>query len=411
MNSLKKTFSRSTHKLKQSFGGKKKSGSTEYTLLLKTLKAQSKSLSSLDSHISSMIRNVQQQVTIVKSFAGDVNMVYMCGDPALDNREVYVSKSLTSIAERHEQEVVAPFVDNARALQHDIKQYLNEIVAVEKGSLLKQRANKLTDFEIQESKFSTISMKSHATSQAERAFEDARMNYETSKITFDQLDEQAKREMRQLILKRYTQLHDQLLEFFGEIVAEYHQNMAKLSKLYSEIKLIPAPEPFDHEVNSGISSYADSSPEYLDERPPYSRGSFPSSSYSPNNPPPRTTSSPSMLRSGMRSSWNANANTSSGTSTGRSYGALGLPTSLDDVQVEETSKIYNSPPRNKTPPHLNIDWYYVDDVTGEREGPISFHDMKQMKNKGQLTEFSYVFCDGMQDWTQICKHSDLPMYL
>merc|ERR1712130_193386 len=188
-------------------------------------------------------------------------------------------------------------------------------------------------------------------------------------------------------------------KLFGEIMAEYYATLGKLSQKFVEIKLIPAPEPYEHEFVSAASSADDSSYPFTEQitehvttsmRPMHVARTVTTTTRTENAPLIRETS------------WEDNVNFPPVISQPQAQPIISLPQMIRPASGRSLKQLSDE---------LAVDWYYVDDVTGERMGPISFERMRQMRNEGSLTNESYVFCEGMDDWIQIHSHKTLPRYL
>lgn len=109
-----------------------------------------------------------------------------------------------------------------------------------------------------------------------------------------------------------------------------------------------------------------------------------------------------------------------------------FPSSIDNVKTGESSMLDNlmlptdstghqqtvvhdhihdvSFDKREVPSEINQSWFYLDD-SGERQGPVSFPELRMLKSEGVVHDETQIFTDGMDKWVPLKEQINLPTYM
>lgn len=389
------------------------------------MNAQYKALKRMYKHIDQMLTSSKVQVDQLRMLAQDTRDSYCLSgkdvhkgkkkkkkddkhiseqlDPQMKIRpvnSVLLAEHIETIANRMNEESLTPFAEKCAQMQSQIKEYLKELKVMIKSKILKERHKRLLDYEMYERKYNALSKKPQNTSKEEVRFEEAQAQYEAARDKFEEVDKQAKQEIRQVIMKRYSILYPVLVNFYGSILAEYYADKSRFARKFMEVRTIQVPEPLPYEMcainlQPPIQPYSMENAQSLPSVPctvPTSMDELPSNLYSKQSilpaavnyqqPPANYPPPPSSC---VRPK---------------------IPSAENDDSLKANVK-FNGPP---VPSHLDVSWYYID-RTGKRVGPITFQELKKLKEVGEITLYSQVYNDEMPEWMRIENHPELPLYI
>jgi hypothetical protein len=259
MQALKKHLSRSTQKIRRTINQSTKHIDLDYDILISTLQQERKALELFDKHMNQMIMGIESQMNIIQSFVNDYTMMFSTGSTQFDeSRDYEIAKQLQQVADRMEQQAVKPFIAKSRQTQLKLQEYNNEIQSLENSNIMKQRYNKLLDYEIYENKYTVLQPKASTSTSLQQEFSDSCIQLENSKIVFEQVDRQCKQEMKQLIMKRYDLVFSAVNDYLKEILSEYYERIGQLSQCLKDMT-IESIQPHNHETTENTSSLSRSS--------------------------------------------------------------------------------------------------------------------------------------------------------
>ena len=344
MNSFKKHLARSTQKIKRTVASSHQHKDAEYDMLMDSVKTQEKTLNQFDKHVLELVKHLEAEMALTKNFAFDYKLIYTSGTAHDRAEDFEMVKELQQIAEKHEKEVVKPFMEKCQVrVQQPIREYIQELSEATKG-LSKQRHNRQLDYEYQRDKYNSISSKTSSTPQQ---IEEARNLFEAAKLAFEEIDEEVKLHLREVAVKRYTVFHPLVADLFGEILSEYYEQLSSLSVLMRQLRMISPPEQIEMTVVMQKVESDYTHPEVI------------SSST-------RTTTTTTTLE-----------------------------------RQPSASKMFPPPPMQQViPKHLDVQWYWLTDAN-EQKGPCSVNELKQLKLRGEVNGETYVCCEGMGNWQTV----------
>jgi len=92
---------------------------------------------------------------------------------------------------------------------------------------------------------------------------------------------------------------------------------------------------------------------------------------------------------------------------GLAFGLLGVLSLfiLPKKQPKQTTPLQPSP-QILPPPEVHQLWYYIDALK-KPQGPVNFRELKNLWQTSILTERSYLFSDGMEQWKKMEEFPDL----
>jgi len=449
MNAIRKHFNRSAQTIKRNIVPSGKRTDPDYDLLVKTINDQIKSLRLMNTHITQWLKMCSSQIVHLKVLAQDTRTVY--SDPTQKKktkkvtssseeggesspedllcqpRELKMAQMIQSIAEKQEQDVLKPFTEKCTEIQAEIKQYLNDVKAMSRSNSLKVRHRRLLDYEMYEDRWNTVSARPRKTTKEMAIHDDAKVLYMNAKEAFEEADNQAKREMREVILQRYNRLHSLLVKLYSEAMADYYDLMSTSARAFRQIGSVEPLDPLSHELQQDAHS---ASLAY------YTIGGF--AHYLPPPVMPSSQSSrstidvPEVSMSSDQTPYPID-DQSFGSSLpypapvdSRSDSNRSSVSSSDPIQptiTTDTNKKSQSSPRPPsekyanikfrnpmTPDHLNVDWYYKDS-DGSKMGPVPFSELRELKHKGTIGDKTMILGDGLSDWTILQEDPELVMYL
>jgi predicted nucleic acid-binding Zn-ribbon protein len=175
---------------------------------------------------------------------------------------------------------------------------------------------------------------SSKTSSTPQQIDEARNIFETARLAFEEIDEQVKSLLREVAVKKYTVFHPLVSELFGELMAEYYEHTADMASLMRRLRMINAPEQVEQSM---VMTRVESDSVELSRK-----SSF---------PPAR-------------------------------------PSSFTSTPL---------PPTTSIPKQFDVEWYWLDDAQ-ETQGPVSIHELKNVKLRGLVNQDTFVCCDGMSEW-------------
>lgn len=319
--------------------------------MLQSVTAQEKTLSTFDKHVVEMIRGIESQMVLAKQIATDYKMVYTkeSATSGASDDDLPLVAHLMPLIERYEREVVRPFVEKCNVrIQQPIRQYIHELHEA-KGPLIKQRQNKLLDFEMYRDKYNNACSSTKSTPQQ---IEEARVAFDNARSIFDEVDQQAKQMLRDVVIKRYTVFHPLVADLYGDILADYYEAMASLGQLLKKIRSIPAPETVMPEPYNWKSDVDLNEEMY----PQYSEVTTTTTIVSKSTSPPNAARVTPPIPFGQR-----------------------------------------------IPEHLNRDWYYLD-ANNDQKGPVRVPELKQKYKSKQINENTYIVTEGMSSWELLGNH-------
>lgn len=363
MHGFKKAIGRTTQKIKRTVSSQSAHKDPEYEMLMHAVNQQERTLTQFDKHIVELVRSLETQVSVARSTIHDYRLVYAREGVTVsatssssygDDDSLELVRELAPIVDRLERDVVRPFVEKcAVRVQQPIREYVAELSEA-KGGLNKTRHNKLLDYEVYRDKFNNASTNTKFTVQQ---VEEARLAFENARIAFDEIDQQVKQILREVVLKRYTVFHPLVSTLYGELLAEYYDALASFGSMMRRIRSARAPEVHMPERYSWGVESSDFGEEEI--TPPVS-------SYSRTTTTTTTTVLPPNPTMG----------------SGRPTPPL---------------------PFAAVPAHLNKDWYYLD-AQNEQKGPVSVANLKQLFRSGAVTGNTYIVTEGMGNWELLGSH-------
>jgi uncharacterized membrane-anchored protein YhcB (DUF1043 family) len=332
-----KSLKRFTQTVKRTVNTSTQHKDNEYQVLMNLAAQQEKTLTSFDKHVGELVKHVQGEMQIVRNCANDYKLIYV-NESSPSFEDLPLVKEMQTMVDKHESVHVNPFVTKCQSdIQQPIRDYLQELNEASKGAMIKQRHKKQLDYEYHRDKYNTLQSK---TSSQPTQVEEAKRNYENAKHQFEDMDEQAKIQLRQVVVKRYTVFHPIMIDLFGKVMSEYYINLTQFGQLLQKLNTIQAPPDTMY-----TASYAD---DYSEE-------------YSMPVVPPK----PSP----------------------RSATAL-PPPPKNSVQI---------------PHHLDVEWFYLDDQHNQL-GPVGVADLQRLMKNGSLNVATYVCNSNMSNWEPVGQH-------
>jgi len=355
MHGFKKAIGRTTQKVKRTVRSQSAHKDPEFDMLMHSVNQQEKTLTQFDKHIVELTRSLEAQVTIARSMIHDYRMVYSkegvtvsATSMSRDDDHELVNQ-LAPIVEKMDREVVRPFIDKCSTrVQQPIREYVAELSEAKTG-ITKTRHNKLLDYEMYRDKYNNASTNTKFTVQQ---VEEARMAFENARVAFDEIDQQVKHMLREVVVKRYTVFHPLVASLYGEMLAEYYESLASFGSLMRRIRSTRAPETVMPEPFRWGGD-ADFEPEPYPTTSSYTSTTTTTTHVLPPNPTRVTPPVPS-------------------------FGGV-------------------------VPPHLNKEWYFLD-ANNEQRGPVAVPDLKRLFRSGEVNTNTYIVTEGMGNWEILGAH-------
>ena len=66
--------------------------------------------------------------------------------------------------------------------------------------------------------------------------------------------------------------------------------------------------------------------------------------------------------------------------------------------------------QREQPEFINQTWFYLDDE-GERQGPVPFPVLRNLRQEGVVNDETLIFTDGMDKWVALKEQLNLPNYM
>jgi hypothetical protein len=351
-----KQIKRFTQTVKRTVKSSTQHRDEEFQMLTNLATQQEKTLISFDKHVSDLVRHIQGEMEIARNCANDYKTIYMNqSNPTLE--EFPVVRELQAAIEKHQHRYVTPFVEKChKEIQQPIRSYLQELTEANKGQLTKQRHKKQLDYEYHRDKYTNLQSKPNSQPVQ---IEEAKRNYEQSKIAFEDVDEQAKVNLRQVVVKRYTVFHPVMTELYGEILSEYYTQMAQFGQLLAQIRHIEPP--------------TDTTEYYIEEEEQHMPSTQSYTTTTTMYPPATTTTS-----------------------------------TRPNIPLPRPNN-FPPPPTTVLPKHLDVEWFYLDDQHNQI-GPVQVAELKKLMRSGQVNIATYICNPNMSNWESIGQH-ELQKYL